>query len=215
MLGITRKILPFRSPPARAGNDGLRDYVTIVSGLPRSGTSMMMRMLEKGGMPVMTDGVREADEDNPRGYYEFEAVKTTREDPSWVDDARGKAVKMVYRLLVDLPREYSFRVLFMERSIVEILASQRQMLVRCGRNPNDVAEEDMAALFQQELTRCKEWVAQQANFDILSVSYNEIMAGAVAPLSAINDFLDGTLDTTAMSAVIDHDLYRNRDTGQA
>src|SRR5690242_7444054 len=103
-------------------------FLIIVSGLPRSGTSMMMRMLEHGGIPVLTDRVRTADDDNPNGYYEFEAVKQTRKDPSWLAGREGKAVKMVYRLLYDLPADRNYRVLFMRRKLEEVLASQRTML---------------------------------------------------------------------------------------
>lgn len=109
--------------------------VTIVTGLPRSGTSMMMRMLEAGGLPVLVDGRRGADIDNPNGYYEFEPVKETRTDASWVEGARGRAVKMVYRLLYDVPAEFRYRVLFMRRDLGEILASQRKMLTRHGADP--------------------------------------------------------------------------------
>src|SRR5437868_1127771 len=115
-------------------------FLTIVSGLPRSGTSMMMRMLEAGGMPVLTDKVRSADEDNPNGYFEFEAVKRTKQDASWLDDSGGRAVKMVYRLLYDLPVNRNYRVLFMRRNLKEVLASQREMLRR--KDPDADAADD-------------------------------------------------------------------------
>ena len=111
-------------------NSTVAEFLTVVSGLPRSGTSMMMRMLEQGGLPVLIDGVRTADDDNPNGYYEFEAVKQTREDASWLEGSEGKAVKMVYRLLYDLPPDRAYRVLFMTRNLDEVLASQRVMLTR-------------------------------------------------------------------------------------
>src|SRR5262245_35974300 len=101
------------------------EFLTIVSGLPRSGTSMMMRMLETGGLPVLTDDVRTPDDDNPNGYYEFEAVKQTKQDDSWLQSSEGKAVKMVYRLLYDLPKDRSYKVLFMRRKMEEVLASQK------------------------------------------------------------------------------------------
>src|SRR5215471_15035568 len=110
--------------------------ITIVSGLPRSGTSMMMRMLEMGGMPVIIDQVRQPDVDNPRGYYEFEPAKKTKTDTSWLNHAPGKAVKMVYRLLYDLPSKFTFRVLFMQRKLDEVLVSQRTLLVRQGNFDN-------------------------------------------------------------------------------
>ena len=99
------------------------DVITIVSGLPRSGTSLMMQMLEAGGMPVLTDGIRDADEDNPRGYYELEAVKRTKDDPAWLHGAPGKVVKMIYLLLYDLPTTYNYRIIFMRRPLSEVVAS--------------------------------------------------------------------------------------------
>ena len=89
--------------------------ITIVSGLPRSGTSMMMRILEAGGMPVLVDAARPADVDNPNGYYEFEPAKSIREDASWLTQAEGRAVKMVYKLLYDLPPDRAYHVLFLQR----------------------------------------------------------------------------------------------------
>ena len=108
-------------------------FITIVSGLPRSGTSMMMQVIEAGGIPALTDNPRARDEDNPQGYYEFEPVKQTRDDPSWVPGARGKVVKMVYRLLYDLPGDQDYRVIFMRRNIDEVLTSQKKMLQRSGK----------------------------------------------------------------------------------
>src|SRR5262249_30630691 len=102
--------------------------IIIVSGLPRSGTSLMMQMLDGGGVPVLTDNIRAADTDNPRGYYEFEPVKATKRDATWLPAARGKAVKMVSQLLYHLPPGETYRVLFLERDLEEVLASQEKML---------------------------------------------------------------------------------------
>ncbi|HNY87520.1 MAG TPA: hypothetical protein PKN23_13545, partial [Candidatus Hydrogenedentes bacterium] len=106
--------------------------IVVVSGLPRSGTSMMMRMLAAGGMPLFTDGVRAADSDNPLGYFEHEAVKRLREDASWVPGAAGKAVKVVSALLPALPEGFQYRVILMRRPLEEVLASQRRMFGRRG-----------------------------------------------------------------------------------
>ena len=122
--------------------------VTIVSGLPRSGTSLMMRMLESGGIPVLIDGVRDADEDNPQGYYEYEPVKKTKEDTTWLQQASGKAVKMVYQLLYDLPPHYQYRVVFMRRRMSEVLASQKIMLNRRGKTDTSIADEKLATVIR-------------------------------------------------------------------
>lgn len=187
------------------------EVVVIVSGLPRSGTSMMMRALEAGGLPVLTDYIRKADEDNPRGYYEFEAVKKTKEDPSWLRRAGGKAVKMVYRLLYDLPESCQYRVLFMQRDMQEVLASQRKMLLRSGKNlePAD-CDGQMAALFEAELSRCRQWLARQPHFSVLYVDYRAMIQNPAEQVQRINEFLGGGLDLQAMAASVDPTLYRNR-----
>jgi hypothetical protein len=185
-------------------------FVTIVSGLPRSGTSMMMRMLEAGGLPVIIDGVRQADEDNPRGYYEFEPAKRTREDASWLKTAGGRVVKMVYRLLYDLPGDYRYRVVFMRRNIEEVLASQKKMLHRSGREGGGIDDAQMAALFAKELEKFAAWIARQPNFSIHDVSYNDLLSEPMRHLLEIDRFLGNRLDVEAMARVVEPGLYRNR-----
>ena len=196
---------------AGADSSSRRDYVVIVSGLPRSGTSMMMKMLEAGGVPAITDGLREADEDNPLGYYEFEPAKKIKADSSWLEDARGKAVKMVYQLLYDLPTTgFEYRVLFMRRALPEVLASQRKMLERMGKDPNAVPDEVMARMFRSQLAKFEAWVAEQPSFRILDIDYNAMMADPEQPILAINDLLGGDMNVDAMRGVIQPSLYRNR-----
>jgi hypothetical protein len=188
-----------------------RPFLTIVSGLPRSGTSLMMKMLEAGGLPVLVDNVREADVDNPRGYYEFEPVKALKSDASWVGPARGKAVKMVYLLLLDLPAGHEYRVLFMRRNLDEILASQKAMLDRLGKaSPLDDAK--MAALFRDGLARFDAWVEGRPNFKVLDVSYNAMVTDPAPLAREVDRFLGGGLDLDAMTRVVDPSLYRNRAT---
>lgn len=186
------------------------EFLTIVSGLPRSGTSMMMQMLDAGGVPAMTDHIRTPDDDNPNGYYEFEAVKSTREDPSWLQSSEGKAVKMVYRLLYDLPKDRSYRVLFMRRKLEEILASQRAMLERNGAQGDGASDEQMAKLFGAELNAFYKWAGKQPHIDLIDVDYNRLQFEPHAELERVNEFLGGVLDIQAMSKVIDGSLYRNR-----
>src|SRR5947208_15012411 len=108
--------------------------ITIVTGLPRSGTSVMMQMLSAGGLPPLTDGLRQPDEDNPRGYFEFEPVKQIRRDTAWLQLAVGKAVKMVHLLLPELPldQNHRYRVIMMRRDLSDVLASQNKMLMIKG-----------------------------------------------------------------------------------
>jgi hypothetical protein len=186
------------------------EYLTIVSGLPRSGTSMMMRMLDLGGMPVLIDHVRTADDDNPKGYYEFEAVKRTKEDATWLEGSAGRAVKMVYRLLYDLPKDRSYRVLFMTRKLEEVLASQRTMLNRKGSGNDSISDQQMESLFRRELQLFYDWVPQQQHIEMINVDYNRIQQDPRAELRRVHEFLGRTLDVAAMASVVDATLYRNR-----
>jgi hypothetical protein len=185
------------------------EFLTIVSGLPRSGTSMMMRMLEQGGLDVLTDHIRTPDDDNPNGYYEFEAVKQTKEDASWLAGSEGKAVKMVYRLLYDLPADRTYRVLFMRRELEEILASQKVMLQRHGM-VDGVSEAQMSALFRAEIDAFYKWVRQQKHIELIDVDYNRMVADSRREITRVNEFLGGVLDEGAMASVVDESLYRNR-----
>ena len=191
-------------------NEIKRDYVILVSGLPRTGTSMMMKAIHASGIEPIVDNIRKADEDNPKGYYEFEPVKKTKEDASWLNDAPGKVVKMVYRLLYNLPAEFQYRVVFMRRDIKEVLASQNKMLERSGRSGGGISDEQMEALFAAELAKCEKWLAEQPNFSVLSVVHRDMINDAATQVQKINDFLDGGLDTEAMASTVDPALYRNR-----
>jgi hypothetical protein len=171
---------------------------------------MMMRMLEAGGMPVIADHERKADIDNPRGYYEFEPAKRTKQDPSWLTTANGKAVKMVYQLLYDLPAGYEYRVLFMSRKMDEVLASQRKMLERLGKAENPVSDEQMARLFRAQLDKFRAWIAAQPHFQMIDVVYHELVAQPRRGATTIDAFLGGGLDVAAMCEVVEPALYRNR-----
>ena len=184
--------------------------VTVVSGLPRSGTSMMMQMLDAGGMPVLADHQRAADDDNRKGYYELEAVKRTRQDPAWLEQAPGKAVKVIYVLLSDLPEGYDYRVVFMRRNMDEILASQQAMLTRRGEQGADVATPQMAGIFARQLKRIEGWLAQQPHFSVLDVDYRRVIADPLPEAHRVSEFLGGRLDPTAMAAAVDPEMYRQR-----
>lgn len=187
-----------------------RSFVTIVSGLPRSGTSMMMKMLEAGGLPAMTDNIRTADEDNPRGYYEFERVKQIEHDQAWLPDARGKVVKMISALLKHLPDGYEYRVVFMRRKLEEVMASQRQMLIRRGKPADASGDDKMATYFQRHLSQVDAWLAERPHFKVLDVSYNEMVERPTPHVARIDAFLDGGLDVAKMTDVVAASLYRQR-----
>lgn len=184
--------------------------ITIVSGLPRSGTSMMMRMLEAGGIPVLTDERREADEDNLRGYYEDERVKQLREDASWIAEAEGKAVKVISYLLRHLPQHHSYKVIFMERNIQEVLASQKKMMRRRGEAADEIPDEVMAAIFERHLAETMDWLGRQPHIEVIHVSYNETLRDPEASAERVSAFLGGGLDIEKMMQVVDPRLYRQR-----
>ncbi len=184
--------------------------VVVVSGLPRSGTSMMMKMLEAGGMALVIDGIRTADEDNPKGYYEFERVKQLdKGDVAWVAEAQGKAVKVISALLTYLPAEYEYKVLFMNRKMPEVLASQRKMLERRGEK-SDISDDKLAELLHKHVQQVKAWLARQPNFQMLDMDYNAMLVDPIPWAERVNAFLGGGLDVQAMVRVVDPNLYRNR-----
>ena len=187
-----------------------REYLTIVSGLPRSGTSMMMRMLDAGGIPALTDHVRAADPSNPNGYYEYEPIKKTKEDPSWLPAAIGMAVKMVHVLLLDLPLSYAYRVLFMRRDIEEVVESQNRMLERLGKNSNDLPTSRLSSIYQSQTDDVMRYLRRHADhFRLLEVDYNALIREPVVQVEQVSQYLDG-LDAAKMVAVVDRNLYRTR-----
>jgi hypothetical protein len=197
------------SSPGRPVKDP--QMITVVSGLPRSGTSMMMKMLDAGGLAPLTDEIRTADADNPKGYYEFERVKKLdKGDTAWVPQARGKAVKVIAALLQYMPPDQRYKVIFMRRSIDEILRSQKQMLIRRGEPTDKVSDEELAALFHKHLDHTRSWIEKQPNIEVLYVSYNDVLSDPLPQVRQINQFLDGDLDVDKMVGVVDPNLYRQR-----
>ena len=187
-----------------------RGFIIIVSGLPRSGTSLMMGMLQAGGLPVLTDSIRQADEDNPRGYFEYEIVKKLDADKTWMAAAHGKAVKIISALLIKLPPDYPYRIIFMRRNIQEILASQRQMLIRRGQPDDSAKDSDFAVLFERHLQQVAQWLTRQANMSVLYVDYGQLVGAPIEHVHTINTFIGGWLDEDKMIGVIDPKLHRQR-----
>jgi len=161
-------------------------------------------------MELVTDGLRRADEDNPKGYYELEAAKKTRQDAAWLDRAEGKAVKVIYRLLYDLPADREYRVIFMRRDMGEVVASQSIMLHRRDEQGAKLTAKQMAKAFARELAKLDNWLSRQDNFSLLDVDYRATVADPLLQAQRVNAFLGGNLDVAAMAAVVDPDLYRNR-----
>jgi hypothetical protein len=184
--------------------------IVVVSGLPRSGTSMAMKMLEAGGLAVVTDGLRAPDEDNPKGYYEDERVKDLHQaaDKTWLRDARGKVVKIISFLLKSLPAENNYQVVFMHRNLREIVASQNKMLVRRGEG-NETPDERAVQLLEEQV-RDARFFLRRPQFQVLELNYGEMLRGARPPAQRLADFLGRSLDVERMAQVVDVQLYRNR-----
>jgi RNase adaptor protein for sRNA GlmZ degradation len=185
--------------------------VYIVSGLPRSGTSMMMKMLEAGGLNILTDNIRAADDDNLLGYYEFERVKQLKEgDTTWVENERGNVVKVISALLEHLPNHIQYKIIFMEREMAEILASQRKMLERRGK-PSDASQDGkFTELYGKHLEKVKTWLSTQPNIDVLYVRYNDLVSQPEEYINKINAFLHISLNTELMKHVPQGSYYRQR-----
>lgn len=188
-----------------------KNRVVVVSGLPRSGTSLMMMMLDAAGIHPMQDNIRTADADNPKGYYEYERVKKLPEgDTAWVKDARGKSVKVITALLEHLPSRYQYDIIVMRREMSEILASQRKMLERRGEDPNKVSDAEMAELFSKHFNKVMDWVRKQRNIRFIEVSYNQLLETPEQEVKKLAEFLGSGVDAAAMLNRIDPDLYRQR-----
>lgn len=186
-------------------------FITIVSGLPRSGTSMMMKMIEAGGIAPLIDNIRTADVDNPKGYYEFERVKQLdKGDTAWLPEAQGKVVKIISALLKHLPAGYQYRVIFMQRNMDEVLASQHKMLEHRQENAEAMDNAKMAALFEKHLAAVDKWLTEQPSVAVLYVHYSSMLAAPPSQIERINQFLGGKLDTAKMNQIVDANLYRNR-----
>jgi hypothetical protein len=187
--------------------------VVLVSGLPRSGTSMMMQMLEAGGLPILFDDARKADESNPEGYREMERVKELARggDASWLRKARGRAIKIIAYYLPYLPSDLNYRVVFMQRDLTEVLASQRRMLAARDET-SDADDERLQGLFRDHLGEASRLLSERPCFESLEVRYREVIDDPERVAATVAGFLGGGLDVRAMAATVKPELYRNRAT---
>jgi len=211
----THAVPAVRSPGAELAPLG--EDVLVVSGLPRSGTSMLMQMLEAGGMPILTDRVREADEDNPRGYFEFESVKKLLRDQSWLAQARGKALKVVAPLVNSLPGGFNYRVVLIERDYDEILASQTRMIARRTQSGGSESIDDsperrerLRREYARLIAQTRALLRNRSNVQLLELRYKDIVGDPAQAAVMINAFSGGTLDIRAMASAVDRSLHRNR-----
>jgi hypothetical protein len=186
--------------------------LVIVSGLPRSGTSMMMAMLEAGGVPIMTDAEREADIDNPKGYFEYERVKDLEKetDKSYVKEGRGKALKVISFLIKDLPDDNDYRVIFMRRNLDEVLTSQGKMIDRLGSQDTSADDEAMKEAYRNDIVRTRLLCKKNPHMELIEIHYREAVEDPASSARKVNEFLGGGLDEAAMTAAVDGGLYRNK-----
>lgn len=190
--------------------NSMSERITIVSGLPRSGTSAMMQMLSRGGMEPLTDNMRAADEDNPSGYYELELVQKIRNDTSWLAEARGKIVKVVSPLLTHLPEDYEYDVIFMRRDLDEIIASQAKMIGNRQSSGADLDSEQLIRTYKNHLKDIYIWMGSKGNIRTLSVNYRDVIDEPVKVARNLVTFLGVALDPDALVGAVDTSLYRNR-----
>jgi len=185
--------------------------ITIVSGLPRSGTSLMMQMLAAGGMTILTDGERRADEDNPRGYYEWERAKLLPRQPNLIAEAEGKAVKVISQLILALPASYQYRVIFMERSMAEIVASQAEMIRRRGTAGPALGREQMISALRVHRNLVMNWIKAASNISLCVVPHHDLLSDPTSVSQTVQKFLGLPLDVAAMAAQVDPSLYHQRE----
>lgn len=184
--------------------------ITIVSGLPRSGTSLMMQMLVAGGMTPLSDGKRKADADNPRGYLEWERIKQLPNDPACIAEGEGKVVKIISRLLLSLPVDHEYQIIFMQRPMPEVLASQDQMLRRRGTYKEGADQAVIAAAFEKHLKEVDAWLDSKPNVSVLRLTYHDVLNRSQEISQKVSDFLGIPLNVDAMMKQVDASLYRNR-----
>jgi hypothetical protein len=184
--------------------------ITIVSGLPRSGTSLMMQMLTAGGMAPLSDGGRKADTDNPKGYLEWERIKQLPKDPSLIAEAEGKVVKVISQLLLSLPDGHEYKIVFMQRPLPEVLKSQEEMLKRRGTSSGGGNSSAIEQAFQRHLIEVDRWLATKANTKVMRVHYHRVLRGPQKVAEEVAEFVGTLLDVKAMVEQVDGSLYRNR-----
>lgn len=185
---------------------GISQSIVIVSGLPRSGTSMIMQMLEAGGLPVLTDGRRVPDENNPKGYYEFETIKQLVDDQSWIAQAVGKAVKIIAQFLPFLPEGFNYKIFFVHRPLEEVLKSQNRMLISYNKPLGKLPAGKIIAFFQKTILQATDWANSSANVQMLHLNYPEILSHPLASAGLVKTFLDADLDVAKMAGVINQSL---------
>jgi len=192
-------------------NKANKNFVTVVSGLPRSGTSMMMQILAAGGISPITDNVRVADEDNAKGYYEHEEVKSLAKGKhDCLNNAEGRTIKVISSLLKHLPDDRHYKVIFMNRQLDEVLASQAKMLINLDKAGHFDNDAELKVLYQTHVKTLKKWLQRQSNIDVLHLNYHDVIAEPSNNIDSIVNFLQVQANIDAMTAVVDRDMRHHR-----
>ncbi len=187
--------------------DKLKDLLIVVSGIPRSGTSLLMQILQAGGMEVLADKKREPDRNNPKGYLEYEAVKRLAKDNSCLRNQTGKAVKVISHLLKHLPDGHKcYKIIFINRDMNEIIKSQRRMLKKDEKKYS----KPLIKAFLKELKEVKKWVEKDPNKQLLNLDFRDVIKHPLREIEKIIRFIDAPLDKEKMKDAVDPSLYRTK-----
>jgi len=184
--------------------------IAIVSGLPRSGTSLMMQMLAAGGMSPLSDGERPPDDDNPKGYLEWERIKQLPKEPALIAEAEGKVVKVISQLMLSLPDGHEYRIVFMQRPLAEVMKSQEEMRKRRGTFQPGANDSAVEQVFRKHLAEVEKWTASRAHVKMMRVPYHRVLREPQTVAEEVAEFLGVALDVKAMVEQVDASLYRNR-----
>ncbi|HUM47581.1 MAG TPA: tetratricopeptide repeat protein, partial [Chitinophagales bacterium] len=188
----------------------IKGVITIVSGLPRSGTSMMMQMLKAGGAEIVTDDIRQPDNNNPKGYWEYEKVKKMMSDTSWMEEANNKTLKIIAPLLTYLPVKYDYKIIFMQRDIAEVMKSQQVMLGRKSEVQQNAFPIVLSEAFKKQTEQSLAWIKRSPNVSVLFVEYADAIERPEEVAENVAEFLGEELDISKMVEAVDKSLYRNK-----
>jgi len=183
-----------------------KEQITVVSGLPRSGTSLMMQMLNNGGLEILKDDKRKADISNPKGYFEYEPVMSIHKDNSWLKKSKDKSVKIIAPLLKYLDPQFRYKVIFMKRDLYEIIRSQQIMI---GKDPETFSVKLYNA-YHRQLSTIENWKDREPFIELLYIDYKDLLESPEQNINKIEKFLAVNLDTQNMAKAIDKSLYRNK-----
>lgn len=182
------------------------NQIVVVSGLPRSGTSLMMQMLQSGGIEVLTDSNRKADVSNPKGYLEYKPVMALHKDNSWLNIAQNKSIKIVAPLLKFLDPKYRYKVIFMTRDLSEVVKSQQKMI---GKDI-DTLPVKLFEAYKRQLQQVETWKEKEPSVEFIYIDYKDAIYNTERTVKKVASFVGKQLNTEAMQSCVDKNLHRNK-----